>query len=229
MKLIWNLIKFVIFMAVLAFLLRQFAARWFAEIYLGRMLGTRVSVQGISVDPMNTQMKLEGLVIKNPLMFPEGNLAEITKIYVDWDLAKILERKIEFSTVDIVIAELRILNTPDHGLNIQALNIFKETRASLEFEIDRFVLTADRATYTDLTGERPLQKSFELNVDHVLYRHVRGLADAGKIIAWESLKRMGLKAFTGLFERSGSLPEAFGAGVGGVIESIREGREGAAS
>lgn len=238
MKLIWNLIKLIILIAVLSFVFRNFAARWALGAYLEHELGTRVDIKDVTIDFVNTQIKFDGLVIRNPLVFPDGVLADIPKLFIHWDPAPLLKGNLVFRTIELNVAEIRILNIPGNGLNLYALKIFRRelpsedrdggydtpsSRKAPQFYIDQFILTLGKATFTDLTGANPYQKSVHLKLDHGVYRQVNGLAGIGEIVAWESLKRMGLGALSGLWGSASGSGDSGGSFIGSLFEKIKRG------
>lgn len=241
MKLIWGLIKFFIFLIILAFVLKNFAMKWIASGVLGSQLGTKVKVGDVRMDLVNTQVKFEDLRIQNPMEFPDGTLASIPKLFIDWKPSALLKGKIGFHTIELNIEEMSIMNIRGSGLNLYALKIFRkdaeqdktsrrtesrEKPGIPNFQIDQLVLTLGKATFTDLTGTNPVQKSAQLGVDHAVYRNVEGLGGIAGIVAWESLKRMGLGGFLDALRGFGfqeNAMESVGQFFGDLMNRVKEG------
>lgn len=207
MRLIWNLIKIAFWAAVLGFFLKVYGAKWLLTFYLQKELGTRVTVQDVRLDFVNTQAKFRGLMIQNPLVYPEGVMIAVSDLFLDFEPRSLLKGKPGFSAVDLNAEEIRVLNVPGNGLNLRALTILKpqyrdvgkdglpryETDPKADFSTQKFYLTAERATYTDLTGPNPVQKSYALGLRHAEFNDLEGLRGLTETLVRETLNRIGLR------------------------------------
>ena len=168
-----------------------------------------------------------------PPQFPEGTFANIPKIYIDWEWASLLERRFHAETFEIDCSELRLIRDHAGRFNLLSLRALKnpppapppssgESRP-VRFHIDNFILTLGSATYTDLSGEAPVQKSYNLRLDHSVYRNVDSAYDVVWIIGWEALKRMGvggMDQMMGAFSGASSASGAQGL-IGSAISAIK--------
>ncbi len=204
MKIFFRLVKLCVLLAILALVFHNFTARLLCTAGLRYYLGTPVEIDEARVDFLNTQIIFSGVRIKNPGGFPRGILAEISKISVDFEISSVFERRLYFDEIAVHFKELRALRIPGGRLNLLALRAFEnQKKAGIEEALrrrapshpafNRLVLTLRRATFTDLSGPVPHQKSFDLKVDQAVYRQVPSLKEVLEIIAWESVKRMGIK------------------------------------
>lgn len=208
MRFLWNLIKLAVLIAALGFFLKAYGAKWLLTVYLQKELGARVSIEEVKLDFVNTQAKFGRVVVQNPLVYPEGGMIYIPKLFVDFEPRALLDRKVLLTTVDVTVEEIRVLNASGNGVNLNALTVLKPKyratgeEAAARYEVDRkpdfhadqLVLTLDRGTYTDLTGVNPVQKSHELRLQHAVFKDVEGLRGVMEILVRETLKRMGVSA-----------------------------------
>lgn len=208
MRFLWTLIKLVIFLAIVGFFMKTYGAKWLLTVYLQKELGTRVSVEEVKLDFVNSQAKFSRIVIQNPLVFPEGGMIFVPKLFLDFDPKGLLNGRIKLTSLDVNIGEIRVLNVPGNGINLYALSVMKpqykdtgeegasrfEVKIEPQFYADQVVLSLGQGTYTDLTGSNPLQKSFDLRLQHGVFRNVEGLRGVMDLVIWETLKRMGISA-----------------------------------
>ncbi len=206
MRFLWSLIKLAVLLALVGFFLRAYGAKWLLTVYLQKEFGTQVTVEEVKLDFVNAQAKYNGVVIQNPLVFPDGGMIFIPKLFLDFKPEALLRGKIMLRTLEVNVGEIRVLNVPGNGLNLYALSVmkpkFKDTgepgagrfaaEIKPQFGVDQLILSLGQATSTDLTGPNPLQKSYNLGVQHSIFRNVEGLRGVMDIIIWETLKRMGI-------------------------------------
>lgn len=208
MRFLWTLFKLGVFIAIVGFFMKTYGAKWLLTVYLQKELGTRVSVEEVKLDFVNSQAKFSRLVIQNPLVFPEGGMLFVPKLFLDFELKGLLNGKIKLKTLDINVGEVRVLNVPGNGINLYALSVMKpkykdtgetgaarfEVESAPQFYADQVILSLGQGTYTDLMGANPLQKSHELKLQHGVFRNVEGLRGVMDLVIWETLKRMGISA-----------------------------------
>ncbi|HTL47135.1 MAG TPA: hypothetical protein VL688_03625 [Verrucomicrobiae bacterium] len=206
MRFLWSLIKLGVLLALLGMFFRTVGAKWLLSAYLQHELGTQVSVEHVRVDFINSQAKFSNVAVKNPMVFPDGTMMIIPKMFIDWNPAELLKGRVVLETLDMNIAEIRVLRAPDHGLNLRGVKLLRPALppGNVEAEeepawmpqlgVQQFVLSVGRATYTDLTGENPLQKSYDLNLNHVVFRDIPKLRGIWTLITAQTLSRMGIEA-----------------------------------
>ncbi len=212
MKTISGLLKMVFWIFVGALVFHNFTARMLLQAGLAYKLGTGVEVDSARVDFLRSRVIFQDIEIKNPEGFPQGILARIPKISMDFDIASLGAKTLRFKSVEVEASEIRILHQPDGRLNLLALKVFEnksrpQESGAMKVYISNLVLTLDKAVYLDLsrpgTGSR--EKVFDLGMRRMVYWNVRKLGDIAEIIGWETLKRMGLSSLSG-----------------GVLDRIRE-------
>ena len=219
-KLIFNLLVLTV---ILSLVFPDKAAPIFLSGALRVVLGAPVKIERARVDLWTGQATFEGIRIENPANFPDGILLGIPKIFVDLDRWALFKGRFHFNTLELDCRDIRVIRAEDGRVNLFSLNIFKSSPARSQgakaagpeegpgrFQVDNLVLTIGFATFTDLSGSSPSQKSFALRVDHAVYRNVETPADIFRIISWELVKRMGLGKIA---DSLGVSPELPGLGL----------------
>ena len=205
MRFLWSLIKLGILLVLLGVFAKSFGAKWLMSFYLQSQLGTEVKIEDARIDFVNSQVKFTNVIIKNPLVFSEGSMMIIPKIYLDLKPAALLRGRIEFRTVEMKISEIRVLQTPDHGMNLRGVKLLRYELPAVqegqtevlaekfpELYVDRFVLSIGSATYTDLRGENPLQRSYDEVLSYAVFQDIRRLRGMWGIVTSQTLIRMGM-------------------------------------
>lgn len=199
-KVLWNLLKLGILLFILGVFFHHAGAKWLSSYYLQHRLGTRVSVEDMELDFVNSRAKLVNVKIHNPMAFPGGVLAEIPVVYMEMEPWSLIRGKLRFKTLDIHLNRIRVLRT-DRGTNLYALKTLETVSSSQAMTsgneaprlwVDRLQVRFGAGTFTDSTGERLAQRSFQLNERRVL-REVRGFDGLVHTLAQEILGRMGLE------------------------------------
>ena len=237
-KLIGRLIKLCIFLLIVAAIFHHWTAKVALETVLQFALGTPVKVDNAHLDFLETQVSFEGIEIGNPSGFPQGALARIPKILIDFEIASLWERRVHFETVEIDFEELHVVRASDGRFNLLSLKALQkdsgkakdreaarsrqEKQILIPVEIDQLTLTLGQSTYRDLTGPASAQRRFNLRVDHAIYRNINGLEDIVRIVSWEALKRMGIG---GISHVLGSLKPDLGGSEGLLEKTIAAIRE----
>jgi len=204
--LIWRLIKFGITVFLVLLFLRSYGLKWGLSLYLQHRLGTEVSIGEARIDFVNAQAKIKNIVIRNPLVFPDGDMLLITQIFLDLKPSGLLGGQLVIPLLDMDIQDVRALRAPGNGFNLYGLKIFREEkkeetaleRFKPDLKIEKLVLSMRRGSYTDMTSEPPVKKEYDLDILRSTYTEVLGLDALGKIILAETVKKMSLAALKDL-------------------------------
>lgn len=205
MRFLWSLIKLGVLLALLGVFMRSFGAKWLMSVYLQGQLGARVEIEDAKIDFVNAQLKFTNLAIRNPLVFPEGTLMIIPKLYLHLKPASLLRGRVELETLEMNVSEIRVLQTPDHGMNLRGVKLLRaelpqesgaeaaEKKSQLwDLQVNRFVLSIGRVTYTDLRGENPLQKSREQVLSHAVFENISRMRGLWGVLVFQTLNPLGL-------------------------------------
>ena len=61
-----------------------------------------------------------------------------------------------------------------------------------KFFVKRLTISLGRATYTDLSGNQPIQQSYNLRMDHAVFKNVSDFGDIVEIVTETAIRQMGL-------------------------------------
>ncbi len=227
MKLISRLWNLLILSTVLALIFHNLTAKLVLQFALRSVLGVPASIGRVELSFPNTSVLFRDIEMGNPSGLPQGKMARIPKIFLDFEVSSIFEGRIHFETVEIVFEELRVIRFPE-GINLLSLKSMesssrrKDRREAqsrpVQFQIDELVLTLGRATYMDLTGATPLIRNVEISLKEATYRDIHGLGDIVKVVTWETLKRMALPGLGNILNQIGGEVGLMPGGAKGVFE-----------
>lgn len=206
MGLIWRLIKLGITLFLILLFLRSYGLKWGLSVYLQHKLGTEVSVGEVRADFVNTQAKIRDIVIRNPMVFPDGDMLLISQVFLDIKPAGLLRGQFVLELLEMEVQEIRALRAPGNGFNLYGLKIFREekkeesavSRMTPKLKIEKLVLSLRRGSYTDTTTESPTKKDYDFGISRGSYSDIYGLEGLGKIILTETIKKIGLAALKDL-------------------------------
>ncbi len=213
MKLIWKLFKLAVFIVILAAVFYNLSAKYLLTWFLSSTLGVPAKIESARFDLANTQVKFEGIELRNPAGFPDGILVNIPEIFIDFEISSLWEGRLHLQTVEIDCRDIRVVRDVDGRINWLSLKVLKSAPPKSEarprktvqkpvrFYIDRLVLSLGFATYVDVAGPNQVQRSFNLHIDHAVYRNVDSYPGIIKIITWEIMKQMGVGKLTEAFKR----------------------------
>lgn len=204
----FRLIKLALTLFLLFWFLQNYGVKWALSAYLQHRLGTEVKIGAAKVDFINAQAKFSDLSIYNPLIFPEGRMIDISQLYFEWQPARLLGGEFYISELNMTVNEVRLLKTPGNGFNFYALKVFREdgespptsedgllSRVKPDLKIKQMVLSVMKGTYTDTSGEKPVEKSFDLAITRSVHKDLNGFKPVGNALLSETLKKMGVAAF----------------------------------
>jgi uncharacterized protein involved in outer membrane biogenesis len=170
-------------------------------------LKTPVTIDRARIDYVDTWILFEGVKIGNPQGFPEGACAEFQKFFGDIEVSSLWERKSHFETVKIEFKELRIIRNQKGVFNLMQLGPVSSQKSDPSrqpskngssvkrgaVQVDHLFITLQKVTYTDLSAAMPIQRSFELPLDHAEFNNVGGAADITRILVAEMMKKIALE------------------------------------
>ncbi|MCM8775873.1 MAG: hypothetical protein NC930_05950 [Candidatus Omnitrophica bacterium] len=170
---------------------------------LSGTLGVSVAITKLSADPFGGRATLEGIRLDNPAGFPTGILADISKLYLEFEPFSLSKGNIHWKTIDAAFENIRVLCNDEGQINWLCLKPFQSVPAAQsrsDFRLGNLSFSLGSATYTDLSGSVPVQKSYHLKGDNVAYRDIDSVTDMVLIITWEIFRRMGIDSKTSLFD-----------------------------
>jgi len=196
---LWRLFKFALFLVLLAFVLKAFAGRWAMGAYLQYRLGTEVAMETLRVDFINGQARLENVTVANPMVFPNGVMLRFSHIYLELNPAALLSGRMEFRKFEAQLEEARAVLTPG-GINLYSIKPFQPRESGgnkvplPSFYAPEINVSLGEGVLTDLRRTVPSEKVFDFRGKPAVWRDVKGLDRAVKLLIEEITRRMELQA-----------------------------------
>jgi hypothetical protein len=188
--------KLVKFTLVLGVLLALGSLLWVALLptiaaaLIRARTGFAVQVEQLSVNPFTGNVRISGLVLKNPAGWPEAAFVDLRKFQAEVELLSLLGSKFITDEIVVDLRQLTLVRNRDDVLNAV---MFKESLAGRTdagaavpaggkaptFLIRHLVLVFDRLIYADYSGGSPVVKEYNLN----LRRDLNNVDSVTKIIS----------------------------------------------
>lgn len=130
---------------------------------------------------------IQNLEIANPSGFPSAVLAQLETVKATYSRKSILLGRFDVKSVKIHFREFRLMRGKAGTLNLAK----PRSVAANPDTIDEVAVNLGPVTFTDLSGEQPVQNTFDLGLKDEVYRKVKGISGIAEIIRWEVLKRTG--------------------------------------
>ncbi len=181
---------FLVVVGVLAvFLFPRVVKKVLAD-HLSEKVGLPVVIRKLDFNLARPQFLMKDVKLFNPSGFPSSELAVLKEVKVNYFLPPIIVGRLEFQRIEINFKELRLIRNKTGRLNLP------EPRVLTERPMAEVVLSLGPVTYTDLSEDQPVQKTFDLALGNALYRNVKGVLGILEIVNWEAIKRTGIDAKT---------------------------------
>lgn len=200
------LLFILIVLLVLFFLPRSVEA--LVTSHLTKTVGLPLKISSFEFNPFDRYFTMGGVQFSNPEGFPDAKLAELGEVTVVYSRRQVLLGHFQIRRARLTFKEFRLVRNAQGKLNLPSVSSIIPEDAAIE----ELILNLDSVTYTDLTGEQPVQKTFDLGLKDATYRSVKGVAGIIEIINWEILKRTGIDKETPsvlpVIEPAASMPQA---------------------
>ena len=157
---------------------------------LAQAIGLPLQVGEIDLSFTSPQFLLKDLLLSNPNGFPSAEMAQISRVQVQYVPSFAFLGGLDVQKVEINFNELRVVRNETGGINLPVQPPLSAAAADV---IDEVVLNLGSVTYTDLSGGEPVQKTFDVGLVNAVYRNVKGIAGIMEIVNWEVRKRIGIQ------------------------------------
>lgn len=149
------------------------------------VVGVDCALEGVDVGLFKTDVLVDRLkVMEPPGGFGEGAMIDLPELYVDYELGEMLSHKVHLTDLRIDLAEVTVVKNADAKLNVEALippsteePRREQERASMEFVIDRVLISVGRVVYRDASRTPPYEKTFAIDLKDAELRNVRSADD----------------------------------------------------
>lgn len=163
---------------------------------VSRVIGAPVHIERFSLNYFSSTIRISGFKIYNPSGFPEGILVSCPKIKVIYDRTTLFKQKRHIIFVEIELKEMGITKNKEGKLNVDALKIVKESKASLPFpvQIDLLTLNMGKIIYKDYTvGTEPSVRVYDVN-RHKSYKGIPTAQQLALLVLAEPMKTAAIKS-----------------------------------
>lgn len=152
--------------------------------------GFAVRVDKLFVNPFTANAHMSGLVLRNPEGWPETDFVDLRQFRADVDLLPLLGNKFVADEIVVDVAQLTLVRNSDGRLNAMVLKDGLTGGQAAgqppapggkapEFLIRHLVLKFDKLVYADYSGNQPVVKDYNLN----LQRDLTNVDSVTKIIS----------------------------------------------
>ncbi len=142
------------------------------------MTGLELQIESIKVGVRNTRVGITGLKLYNPPQFTDRLMADVPEIFVDYDLASLLSKKIHLEEVRLDLQEFTVVKNEKGELNLDSLKTIQMKKGAAppveakskakppEMKIDLLKLKIGKVVYRDYSqGAPPRVREFKVNID----------------------------------------------------------------
>ncbi len=176
------------------------------QVGASRVLGTHVSVGGLSFGILRQSVRVKAFKIDNPTGFPKGSMLDVTEVGVDYDLPALLGGKLHFPLVILNLNEMVVVKNKNGVLNVDALKVAEKKEAepaaqpekkapkALALKIDLLRLNVNRVILKDYTqGQEPLVQVFDVNLKDKTYKDIESAQQLVALVLVEAMKPTAIK------------------------------------
>jgi hypothetical protein len=143
---------------------------------VGRITGLGVQVQDMQMGLFKTWVNIDGLYLFNPSGFSDRLMADMPRVYIDYDLGSFFRKQVHLSELDLVLREFIVVKGPDGRLNVNSIRDLSKPAHGAEpvptsppkkpdIRIDILRLKIGRVLYKDYTQMPPAISEFAVNID----------------------------------------------------------------
>lgn len=174
----WIKVLIVVAAAVMVFgLVKDMAIKAAVEGGAAYVTGLKLKTGGFSVGVVRTAVDIKDLKLFNPAGYPDKVMLDMPRIYVSYDLPRILGGTVYLRDVMIDMKEFTVVKNEKGELNLDALKVVKEKKAAakpapeekgkaVKMHIDKLRLKIGKVVYKDYSkGGAPEVQEFNVNLD----------------------------------------------------------------
>jgi hypothetical protein len=159
------------------------------------LTGLKMNIASMDVSIVNTSISMNGMKLFNAPEYSDRIMVYMPEIHVDYNLGSILKGKTHLKEVKIQVKELNVIKSKDKKLNIDALNIVKESKRpeksykekKTEVMIEKLSLKIGEVMYKDFSlGSKPEVITYDVNLNETFHK-ITDLNQIGKLILVRAL------------------------------------------
>ena len=203
------LIVFII-LVTLGFL-KNSIVRIAIETGVERATGLPLKIKNFDFGLLRTDIRIQGLQLSNPREYQDKVMVDISEIYVNYDLAALLQKKIHLKQLKLHLKELVVVRNKQGSINLNALkpiqnrertqakaSVKKSSGGNIAMEIDVLELHMEKAAYKDYSkGETPFVREFNLDINE-RFEHIQDLHSLVRLLIVKSLANTSIATLSNL-------------------------------
>lgn len=204
--------KFIIFILLVAaliaivLLVKDAAIKSFVEKAVKTVSGLDVRIQEFKMGVAKPVIDISGIHLLNPDGFRDPTMAEIPKIYVEYDLEAAIHKEVHLYDLEIELSEFNIIKNEKGVLNLDSLEVVRAYRRGLPrsgagsanlpaIRIDNLRLKVGKVYYKVYSkGGGVDVKEYDVNIDETFHN----ITDPYAVVSVLVVKAMASTPFSGM-------------------------------
>ena len=192
--------------------------------------GLELSIKRINIGLFKSVADFKDIKVLNPRGFDERVLLNLSQLYVDYNFAALLKKKVHLEELKIILKEFIIVKNKGGELNVNSIKMAnKQTgraqeeervkgkerpaRKPAQVQIDSLQLKIEKVIYKDYSqGTPPKIKEFNVNIDDS-FQNITDINSLLKVIAIKAIMKTTISGATDL--------DVLINGVGSVFKKTR--------
>ncbi|MCK9603547.1 MAG: hypothetical protein M0R66_04230 [Candidatus Omnitrophica bacterium] len=218
------LLVFILGLAVVVFN-RNVLARFIIVNGIKKTCGLGVNIKSLNIGLPD--VSISGLKIYNPSGFKDRLLADIPRVYVDFDLPAFFKKKVHLRKLELEIEELDVILNEQGKLNVNSLALLVPKGGAgkpPEVKIDTLMIKIDKVAYkgyTPFVGAK--SGEFNLKIKET-FHDVTNPSKVAAEILHKVLSRIGIENLAN-FDVSGAARKAIGDAGAAAQEAVEKSKQ----
>lgn len=178
---------------------KDFLVKTAVTIGITHVVGAPVNIEWLSIGIFKQSVRIRGFKIYNPKGFPRGELLNVSRVDIDYDLPSLLKKKIYLPLVVVNLDKLVVVTNKDGKLNVDALRVSqkdpvpkrseKRKAKPMSFLIDDLTLSIGKVVRKNYSvGPEPSVNSIAIGVYEKSYRNISSAKQLIALVLIESMK-----------------------------------------
>jgi hypothetical protein len=205
-----------------------------------QVVGAPVSADYFDFSIVKSSIVMRGLKLYNPANFPQGILADLKEVRVDYNLSALLKKELHFPLIVIDLNEMVIIKDKNGKLNIDSLKIVRDKpesppaerqrnngkAQSLPMRIDMIKLNINRVVYKDFSiSDKGQILVYDADIKNKIFKNITTPQQLATLIMVKAMEVTAIKG-AAIYGAAATLGIAFlPVGVAGILFSKSHARE----
>ena len=193
------------------------------------MTGLGLRIRSVDIGITRTYLDISGLEILNPDGFKEETLAELPRVYADYDLPGFFKGKTHLNDLKIDLSVLTVVRNSSGRVNIETVReaVSKPGGKPPQFQIDSLGLKVGKVIYKDYVAGNPDVKEFAINMDEN-FKNVNDPKELTSLIIVKALSKTSIPGLANLDmnEFKSKISSELSSQVQNQMEQLKEKAQG---